>query len=157
PQIAESFQINAINLKVAITVYLLSLGLFIPASSWLSDHLGAKKLLIISVSGFVISSIACGLSTNIVLLVIFRALQGIFGAFTMPVARLAMVRIFKGNMLAAMSVIAVVVTIGPMMGPLVGGFLTTYVSWRAIFFINMPIGILAIILIHLYLPNFNQT
>ncbi len=157
PQIADSFEVNAITLKVAITVYLLTLGLFIPASAWLSDKLGSKNLLMISVTGFVLSSIACGLSTNIVLLVIFRALQGIFGAFTMPVARLAMVRIFKGNMLEAMSVIAVVVTIGPMLGPFVGGLITTYIGWRAIFFINIPIGIAALVLIYLFLPRLNQT
>ncbi|MDC0534183.1 MFS transporter [Francisellaceae bacterium] len=157
PQIANSFEINPITLKVAITVYLLSLGLFIPASSWLSDRLGGKRILIISVTGFILTSAACGLSTNLVMLVIFRALQGMFGAFTMPVARLAMVRIFKGNMIAAMSVIAVVVTIGPMLGPSLGGFITTYIGWRAIFFINLPVGILAIILVYYFLPNFSQT
>ncbi|MFC4892257.1 MFS transporter [Pseudofrancisella aestuarii] len=153
PQIAISLQVNAITLKVAITVYLLTLGLFIPASAWFADKFGNKNLLFISISGFVISSMACGLSTSITSLIIFRAFQGVFGAFTMPVARLTMVRIFKGNMLAAMSVVAVIATIGPMIGPLVGGVITTYIGWRMIFFINLPIGIVAIILVYFYLPR----
>lgn len=153
PQIANSLHVNPISLKIAITVYLLTLGLFIPASGWLSDKIGSKKLLIISIVGFITSSFACGFSTNIIGLVIFRAIQGMFGAFTVPVARLAMVRIFKNNMLTAMSIIAVIATLGPMLGPLVGGVITTYISWRMIFFINIPIGIFAIILIYIYLPN----
>ena len=153
PQIANSLDVNAISLKVAITVYLLTLGLFIPAAGWLSDKIGGQKLLIFSIVGFVISSVACGLSTNLITLVIFRALQGVFGAFTMPVARLTMVKIFKNNVLDAMSIIAVIGTLGPMIGPLFGGVITTYISWRVIFFINVPIGILSLILIYKYLPN----
>ncbi|MBK2258296.1 MFS transporter [Francisella philomiragia] len=153
PQIANNFQVNALALKVAVTVYLLALGLFIPASGWISDKIGCKKLLIISLIGFIISSVACGLSTNIISLVIFRAFQGAFGAFTAPVARLAMVRIFKNDRLTAMSIVAVIATLGPVIGPLVGGAMTTYIGWRMIFFINFPIVLICIILISIYLPN----
>ncbi|MBK2266854.1 MFS transporter [Francisella philomiragia] len=153
PQIANDFQVNALALKVAVTVYLLALGLFIPASGWISDKIGCKKLLIISLIGFIISSVACGLSTNIISLVIFRAFQGAFGAFTAPVARLAMVRIFKNDRLTAMSIVAVIATLGPVIGPLVGGAMTTYIGWRMIFFINFPIVLICIILISIYLPN----
>ncbi|MBK2095311.1 MFS transporter [Francisella philomiragia] len=153
PQIANDFQVNALALKVAVTVYLLALGLFIPASGWISDKIGCKKLLIISLIGFIISSVACGLSTNIISLVIFRAFQGSFGAFTAPVARLAMVRIFKNDRLTAMSIVAVIATLGPVIGPLVGGAMTTYIGWRMIFFINFPIVLICIILISIYLPN----
>ena len=153
PQIANSLQANAITVKMAITVYLLTLGLFIPASTWLADRLGNKRVLMFSISGFLFSSAACGFSTNLAELVIFRAFQGLFGAFTMPVARLAMIRLFQGNILAAMAVIAAVLTVGPMIGPLFGGVITTYVGWRVIFFINIPVGIVAMTCIYYLLPE----
>ncbi|APC91896.1 MULTISPECIES: MFS transporter [Francisella] len=153
PQIANDLHVNAITLKVAITVYLLALGLFIPASGWISDKIGSKNLLIASITGFMLSSIACGLSTNLISLVIFRAIQGAFGAFTAPVARLAMVRIYKNDVITAMSIVAVIATLGPMLGPLFGGAITTHIGWRMIFFINFPIGVIAITFIYIYLPN----
>lgn len=119
PQIANDLHVNAITLKVAITVYLLALGLFIPASGWISDKIGSKNLLLLSITGFMFSSIACGLSTNLISLVIFRAIQGAFGAFTAPVVRLAMVRIYKNDVLTAMSIVAVIAALGPMLGPFV--------------------------------------
>ena len=97
PQIANDLHVNAITLKIAITLYLLALGLFIPASGWISDKIGSKNLLILSITGFILSSIACGLSTNLTSLVIFRAIQGSFGAFTTLVVHLAMVRIYKND------------------------------------------------------------
>ncbi|APA82733.1 MDR family MFS transporter [Francisella tularensis] len=153
PQIANDLHVNAITLKVAITVYLLALGLFIPASGWISDKIGSKNLLLLSITGFMFSSVACGLSTNLISLVIFRAIQGAFGAFTAPVARLAMVRIYKNDVLTAMSIVAVIAALGPMLGPLFGGAITTHIGWRMIFFINVPIGMIAITLIYLHLPN----
>ncbi|AJI58442.1 major Facilitator Superfamily protein [Francisella tularensis subsp. holarctica LVS] len=99
------------------------------------------------------SSIAYGLSTNLISLVVFRAIQGAFGAFTAPVARLAMVRIYKNDVLTAMSIVAVIAALGPMFGPLFGGAITTHIGWRMIFFINVPIGMIAITLIYLHLPN----
>ncbi|OEZ33764.1 MFS transporter [Francisella endosymbiont of Amblyomma maculatum] len=153
PQIANDLHINAITLKIAITVYLLALGLFIPASGWISDKIGSKNLLILSITGFMLSSIACGLSTNLTSLVIFRAIQGAFGAFTAPVARLVMVRIYKNDVLTAMSIVAVIAALGPILGPLFGGVITTHIGWRMIFFINVPIVVIAVTLIYLYLPN----
>lgn len=153
PQMALSFDVNVISLKVAITVYLLTLGLFIPASAWMSDRFGVRRILTFSVIGFVGASIACGLSQSLWSIVIFRALQGFFGAFTMPVARLAMVRIFKGKRLYAMSLMAAIATTGPMLGPLVGGALATFASWRLIFFINVPIGIVTLIALYKMLPQ----
>ncbi len=156
PQMAQSFNISPINLKVAITIYLLTLGLFIPASSWVADRIGIKKLLIISVSGFIVSSVLCGLSQNLTMLIVFRACQGFFGAFTMPVARLALIRIFKGNLLYAMSITGAIITVGPMIGPLLGGAITTYLHWRFIFFINIPVGIFTLIAIIYLLPSLNE-
>ena len=93
---------------------MLALGLFIPASGWISDKIGSKNLLILSITGFMLLSIACGLSTNLTSLVIFRAIQGAFGAFTTPVAHLAMVRIYKNDVtLIAMLIVAVIAELGP--------------------------------------------
>ncbi|WP_150468221.1 MFS transporter [Francisella sp. SYW-9] len=157
PQIAYDLHVNAITLKVAITVYLLTLGLFIPASGWISDKIGSKNLLIVSIIGFTISSVACGLSTGIISLVFFRAIQGIFGAFTAPVARLAMVKIFKHDRLKAMALVSAVATLGPIIGPLFGGAITTHLGWRMIFFINLPVGLITAILIYCYLPNITSS
>ncbi|WP_162902170.1 MFS transporter [Facilibium subflavum] len=156
PQMAFSLQVNPISLKVVITVYLLTLGLFIPASSWVAERWGIKRVLSLSIVGFVAASIACGLSTSLTMLVVSRAFQGMFGAFSMPVARLAMVRIFKGNMIRAMAIVGSVVTIGPMIGPLVGGAITTWLNWRFIFFINLPISLLALLSIRYVFPDFNE-
>ncbi len=153
PQMALSFGVNPISLKVAITVYLLTLGLFIPASTWVADRFGAKNILLISAIGFVGASILCGLSTNVTMLIICRALQGFFGAFTMPVSRMVLIRIYKKNLLYAMTIMGSIITIGPMLGPLIGGTMTTYLSWRYIFFINVPIGICALILVLKFVPN----
>ena len=152
PQLAHSFMINPVHLKVAITVYMLTLGLFIPASVWVAERFGIRRILLISVLGFVVSSVGCGLSTSLWVLVLMRALQGFFAAFTTPVARLAMVKIFKGNMMAAMAMIAVVVSIGPMLGPVVGGVITTLISWRMIFFLNVPVGGMALIMLWRLFP-----
>ena len=156
PQMATSFNVSPINLKVAITVYLLTLGLFIPTSSWVAEKIGVKKTLLCSVSGFVVASVLCGLSQSLAMLIVMRAFQGVFGAFTMPVARLALIRIFKKNLLYAMSIIGAIVTVGPMIGPLLGGAITTYLNWRFIFFINLPIGLLMLIPIAYLLPVLND-
>ena len=155
PQMAISFDINPISLKVAITVYLLTLGLFVPASTWVAERFGTKRILIISSVGFILSSVFCGLSVNLTMLVIFRAMQGFFGAFTMPVARMILVRVYKHNLLYAMTIMGSIITIGPMLGPLIGGGITTYLNWRYIFFINVPIGVFALILAWRFIPNVN--
>lgn len=153
PQMAASFDVNPISLKVAITVYLLTLGLFVPASTWVAERFGTKRILLISAIGFILSSVLCGLSTNLTMLVVSRALQGFFGAFTMPVARMILVRVYKKNLLYAMTIMGSILTIGPMLGPLIGGGITTYLNWRYIFFINVPIGLFAFVLAWRFVPK----
>ena len=153
PQMALSFNVNPITMKIAVTIYLLTLGLFVPASTWISERFGVKKVLLISVIGFISSSVLCGLSTNLPMLVIFRGVQGFFGAFSMPVARMILVKVYKCNLLYAMTIMGSILTIGPMLGPLLGGAVATYLHWRYIFFINVPIGIFALVSIWFFIPK----
>jgi len=153
PQIAFSLHQNPINLKVAITTYLLTLGIFLPASGWLADTIGEKRTLTLAIFIFLIGSLGCGLSHSLWTLVAFRMVQGIGGAFLMPVGRLLLVRTAgKKSTVKAMSTVATITLTALFLGPLIGGVLTTYVSWRCIFFINFLPGIIGLFLIHRKLP-----
>lgn len=153
PQIAISLNVNPIRLKEILTVYFLSLGIFVPVSGWVADRFGEKKSMLFAIVLFTASSMACGLAVNVPMLVGFRFLQGIGGAFLMPVGRQIIVRVYPGiDRVKAMAKINSVTLLGLMLGPVVGGALTTYANWRWIFFINIPIGLLGFYLIYYYLP-----
>ncbi|MCF6776698.1 MFS transporter [Thiotrichales bacterium 19X7-9] len=156
PQIAFDFKINPIQLKVAITIYLLTLGMFIPCAAWMADRFGVIRVLSLATLGFVLSSVACGMAHGEVSLVVARAFQGVFGAFAMPIGRLIMVRLFPHKLVSALSFIATIVIIGPLLGPIVGGAITTWLNWRVIFFINVPIGLFAIWALHRFFPKLRQ-
>ncbi|MCF6764938.1 MFS transporter [Thiotrichales bacterium 19S3-7] len=156
PQIAFDFKINPIQLKIAITIYLLTLGMFIPCATWVADRFGVIRILSIATLGFIISSVACGISQGETTLVIARAFQGIFGAFVMPIGRLIMVRLFPHKLVSALSFMATIIIIGPLLGPIIGGAITTWLNWRVIFFINVPIGIFAIWALRRFFPKLRQ-
>jgi EmrB/QacA subfamily drug resistance transporter len=154
PEIAKSFQTNPVNLKFAITSYLLSLAVFIPISGWAADRYGTKTVFSTAISIFTIGSIFCGFSNSLIELSLFRALQGFGGAMMTPVARLILVRVFPPKELVkATMYVFLPALIGPVAGPLVGGAITTYTTWRWVFFINIPIGIIALILAIKYIQN----
>jgi EmrB/QacA subfamily drug resistance transporter len=156
PQIALSLQVNPISLKIAITTYLLALGAFIPMASWVSDRFGLTRVMYLAITGFLLASIVCGAAQNLVILTIARAFQGIFGAFMMPLARLTIVRVFKERLTETLSKTAPIVLFGAMIGPIVGGTVTTVLNWRFIFFINVPIGLLIMGLMLLFFPKLEQ-
>lgn len=145
PAIAADLGTDPIVLKLAFTTYLLSLTVFIPISGWLADRLGAKHVFRASIVVFMLGSIACGASQSLGWLVAARALQGIGGAMMVPVGRIIMLReIPKSQLVDALAWLTVPALLGPLVGPPIGGFITTYFDWRWIFWMNIPIGVLGI-------------
>jgi len=145
PAIAADIGTSPLTLKLAITSYLLSLAVFIPASGWTADRFGARKVFSIAVAVFIIGSIGCALSQSVPNFVFARILQGIGGAMMTPVGRLVLLRsVDKSALVGAMAWVTIPALIGPVIGPPVGGFITTYFSWHWIFLINIPIGLLGI-------------
>ncbi len=147
PAIAADIGTSPLTLKLAITSYLLSLAVFIPASGWTADRFGARAVFSIAIGVFMLGSIGCALSQSVTHFVIARILQGIGGAMMTPVGRLVLLRsIDKAGLVNAMAWMSIPALIGPVIGPPLGGFITTYFSWHWIFLINIPIGCLGIYL-----------
>ncbi|NVN88645.1 MAG: DHA2 family efflux MFS transporter permease subunit [Rhodopseudomonas sp.] len=147
PAIAADIGTSPLTLKLAITSYLLSLAVFIPASGWTADRFGARAVFSIAIAVFMVGSIGCALSGSVSDFVIARILQGIGGAMMTPVGRLVLLRsIDKSALVNAMAWMTMPALIGPVIGPPLGGFITTYFSWHWIFLINIPIGLLGIFL-----------
>jgi EmrB/QacA subfamily drug resistance transporter len=155
PAIAADLKVDPIVLKLAFTTYLLSLTVFIPISGWTADRFGAKNVFRAAIAVFTLGSIACGFSQSLEGLVMARALQGVGGAMMVPVGRLILLRaIPKSQMVNALAYLTIPALVGPLIGPPVGGFITTYFHWRWIFLINVPVGILGLILATALMPEF---
>ena len=141
-------------MKLAVTSYLLSLAICIPASGWTADRFGARNVFRIAIGVFILGSIGCAASHSLPEFVLARIVQGMGGAMMTPVGRLIMVRsIDKHLLLNAMSLVTVPALIGPICGPPLGGFITTYASWHWIFLINVPIGLVGIVAASRFIPN----
>ncbi|MDO8287779.1 MAG: MFS transporter [Parvibaculum sp.] len=157
PAIARSFGENPLRLNLAITAYLLSLGIFIPVSGWAADRFGARTVFCWAIVIFTLGSIGCSMVNNLPEFVFARILQGMGGAMMVPVGRLVVLRsIPKHDLVNSMAWLTVPALIGPMLGPPLGGFISTYGSWRWIFLINIPIGILGVFLAMRYIENFKE-
>jgi EmrB/QacA subfamily drug resistance transporter len=145
PAIAGDIGTSPLTLKLAITSYLLSLAVFIPASGWTADRFGARLVFSSAIVVFMVGSIGCAMSGSVTDFVIARTLQGVGGAMMTPVGRLVLLRtIDKSALVNAMAWVTVPALVGPVIGPPLGGFITTYFSWHWIFLINIPIGLLGI-------------
>jgi len=154
PAIAADIGTSPIALKLALTAYLVSLAIFIPISSWFADKYGAKRVFQTAILVFLAGSIGCAISGSLTNFVVARFLQGMGGAMMTPVARLVLVRTTqRSELVSAMAWLTVPGLIGPLVGPPLGGFITTYFTWHWIFLINIPIGLLGILLVHIYLPD----
>ena len=147
PQMAKELNTTVLRLNLAVTAYVLTLAVFIPVSGWFADRFGDRRIFALSLLVFTVSSVLCGLAENLPELVATRCLQGFGGAMMTPVGRLILLRSFpRSQLVTAMLYMSLPALIGPVMGPLVGGFLTSYASWRWIFFVNIPFGLLGIVL-----------
>jgi len=148
PTIAGALEVSPLRLNLAITAYLFSLAVFIPLSGWVADRFGAKLVFRLAIVVFVLGSIGCGLATSLPWLVAARVLQGLGGAMMVPVGRLLVLRsVPRAGFVNAMAYLTVPALIGPVIGPPLGGFITTYGSWRWIFWINVPVGLLGLLLV----------
>ena len=157
PVIARSMKEDPIRLNLAITSYLLSVAVFIPISGWVADRFGARMVFRAAIALFTLGSIFCGISSTLIELVLARVLQGFGGAMMVPVGRLVVLRIVpKSGLVDAMSYLTIPAVLGPVLGPPLGGFIVTYSSWRWIFFMNVPIAILGMILVTLYIPDIKE-
>lgn len=147
PQMAISFGVDALRLNVAISAYLLALGVFIPVSGWVADRLGPRRVFACAIAGFTLTSLACGLVENLPAFVALRVLQGASGALMVPVGRLLVLRHTPpARRMAAMSNLVWPALVAPVIAPPLGGFIATHASWHWIFFLNVPLGALAFIL-----------
>src|SRR6204780_2666575 len=154
PAIARAIGTNPLALKLAVTSYLLSLAIFIPASGWTADRFGARNVFRLAIFVFMLGSIGCALSSSLAEFLLARVVQGMGGAMMTPVGRLILVRsIDKRLLVNAMSLVTIPALVGPICGPPLGGFITTYASWHWIFLINVPIGVAGIALASRYIAN----
>jgi EmrB/QacA subfamily drug resistance transporter len=157
PAIASDLATNPIALKLALTTYLLSLAVFIPVSGWVADRFGARPTFMTAISVFLAGSLACAASGSLGSLVAARFLQGMGGAMMVPVGRLVLLRtVPKNELVQALSWLTIPALLGPVVGPPLGGFITTYFHWRWIFLINVPIGLLGIGLAKRFIPDIRE-
>jgi EmrB/QacA subfamily drug resistance transporter len=157
PSIAHSLGTDPLHLNLAITSYMFSLAVFIPLSGWVADRFGTRTVFRSAIIVFTLGSILCGLSQNLWELIATRVLQGMGGAMMVPVGRLAMLKaVPRKDLVGAMAWLTTPALIGPVLGPPVGGFIVTYASWRWIFYVNVPIGLLGIMLATIFIEDMRE-
>ena len=157
PAIAHDLHQDPIVLKLALTSYMLTLAVFIPASGWVADRFGARTVFCSAIVVFTLGSILCGASTSLPTLIAARVFQGLGGAMMVPVGRLVLLRsVPKSELVNALAYLTVPALLGPVVGPPLGGFITTYFHWRWIFWINVPIGVLGVLLSLKFIDNLRE-
>ncbi|MBA2648836.1 MAG: DHA2 family efflux MFS transporter permease subunit [Legionella sp.] len=153
PAMSKSFNEHPIDLKLALISYLLSLAIFIPISGWIADKFGIKKVFISAIALFTLSSLWCGYTHSLNELIVSRIFQGIGGSLTIPVGRLVILRAYERHQLVSkMGIMVIIQSFGMMIGPLLGGLIIHNLSWPWIFWVNVPIGLVAITLAIRVLP-----
>ncbi len=154
PDMASCFGVQAVDLNIGISAYLITLAVLIPASGWIADRFGARKVFTLALAIFTLASVLCGLATSVDQFVAMRVLQGMGGALMVPVGRLAVLRTTPKHLLiTAIATLTWPALVAPIIGPPLGGFITSYANWRWIFFINVPLGLIAIVLALRIIPD----
>jgi len=157
PAIAHALHEEPLRLNMTLTLFLLASAVFLPVSGWVADKFGARRVLIASMALFAVSSAGCGLAGSLPQLIVGRVFQGASAAMMMPVGRLVLLRTTpKSELVGALSILTMPALVGPVIGPMLGGFIVTYFDWRWIFFINLPIALVGGILIRLFVPNITE-
>jgi len=157
PAMAASLATTPVRLNVAITAYLLAIAVFVPISGWAADRYGARRIFVAAIWLFMAASLACAASHTLAQLLVARIMQGIAGAMMVPVGRVILLRIVpKRDLLRAMTFLSMPALIGPIIGPPLGGLLVTYASWHWVFLINLPIGVLGIVMVRRYIGEFRD-
>ncbi|HHL1466972.1 TPA: MFS transporter [Klebsiella pneumoniae] len=158
PDMARDFGVTAVELNIGISAYLITLAVLIPASGWIADRFGARAIFTLALAIFTLASVFCGLSTEVHIFVAMRILQGVGGALMVPVGRLAVLRTTpKHQLIKAIATLTWPALVAPIIGPPLGGFITRYASWHWNFFINVPLGLAAIILSLRIIPDIRET
>lgn len=154
PDMARAFGVSAIDLNIGISAYLLTLAMLIPASGWVAERFGARTVFTLALLIFTVASLLCGLTHNVTEFVLMRILQGVGGAMMVPVGRLVVLRTTpKNQLIKAIATLTWPALVAPIIGPPLGGFITTYASWHWIFFLNVPLGIVAMVLALRMMPG----
>src|ERR1700746_1062202 len=157
PAIAKAMHVTPLDMKSVLASYTLSLAVFIPISGWMADRFGTRRVFASAIGLFTLGSVLCGVAVDINMLVACRVLQGMGGAMMVPVGRMTMVRTFpKSELIRAMSFVSIPSLIGPMLGPLLGGLIVHYLHWSVVFFVNIPVGMLGLLLVWRFLPDYRE-
>ncbi len=157
PSMARDFGHSPVTLNIAITAYVVGLGVFIPICGWLADRFGARTVFRTAIGIFVVGSLMCAASNSLAMMTFARFVQGVGGAMMVPVGRIIIFRaVPRAELVRAMNYLSIPALFGPAAGPLVGGFITTYLHWRLIFLINVPIGLYGIYLANKHIANTHE-
>lgn len=157
PAMAKAFHEDPLRLNVAITMFLLATAVSLPLSGWIADKYGAKRIFMLSIVLFALSSAGCGFAQNLPQLIVGRLAQGVAASMMAPVGRLVLLRTTpKNELIGAMAVLTMPTLLGPLIGPILGGAIVTFADWRWIFYINLPIAILGVIMVHAFVPDVKE-